>query len=252
MASQAIALTAGGSGAGSRGSLQHAELRVFEAVKPPAGRKTASAAPGAQRPTIRFQFNPKELSIQKAARWERKPSPKAKTAGAPQFTGSDPCKLTLEMFFDATDTFDDSVVDQVEALFACCVPAGNDQEPWPPLVVLHWGSISSFLGFVTSVQARYTLFAPNGTPIRATCSVTIEEMPHDQPRQNPTSGALTAHGVHTVMAGDCLASIAYREYGDPAAWRRLAAFNEIDDPLRLLIGATLHVPELHELPELEG
>ncbi len=39
-----------------------------------------------------------------------------------QFTGSDPSKLTLEMFFDATDTMDDRVAKAVEKLFECCVP----------------------------------------------------------------------------------------------------------------------------------
>ena len=39
--------------------------------------------------------------------------------------------------------------------------------------------------------------------------------------------------MRTVVAGDTLASIAYAEYGDPTMWRPLAAFNGIDDPLRL-------------------
>jgi nucleoid-associated protein YgaU len=42
--------------------------------------------------------------------------------------------------------------------------------------------------------------------------------------------------VRTVVAGDSLASIAYREYGDPTMWRPLAAFNGIDDPLRAAAG----------------
>ena len=38
---------------------------------------------------------------------------------------------------------------------------------------------------------------------------------------------------HTVTAGDSLASLAYREYGDPALWRALARYNGIDDPIRV-------------------
>jgi nucleoid-associated protein YgaU len=58
--------------------------------------------------------------------------------------------------------------------------------------------------------------------------------------------------VHTVVAGDTLASVAFRQYGDPAMWRPLAAFNGIDDPLRVRPGATLFVPALEELPRSGG
>jgi nucleoid-associated protein YgaU len=44
-----------------------------------------------------------------------------------------------------------------------------------------------------------------------------------------------------------LASVAYAEYGDPNAWRPLAGFNEIDDPLRVPTGAMLLLPSPEEL-----
>lgn len=154
------------------------------------------------------------------------------------------------MFFDASDPELGSVVEPVEALFRCCVPTEDtqqNQKAVPPLVQLSWGTITSFPAFITSVQAKYTLFTPDGTPIRATCSVSMEEMPGDPLGQNPTSGALSAHAVHKVVAGDSLASIAFREYGDPAMWRSLAEANNIDDPIRLTVGTTLMVPAAREL-----
>jgi nucleoid-associated protein YgaU len=246
MASKAIALTAN-SGKSADGATAKAKLKVYDAQPAaPGGAKLAS-----QRGQIEFQFNPKELSIQKSAKWERKSSRNAKNASPPEFNGADPCKLTLEMFFDASDTQGGSVLGLVEQLFSCCVPTDatrQDKKAVPPLVQLNWGTIVSFPAFITSVQAKYTLFAADGTPIRATCSVSMEEMPGDPLGQNPTSGALSAHAVHTVISGDSLASIAYREYGDPAMWRPLAWANDIDDPIRLPVGATLIVPAVHELP----
>ena len=91
------------------------------------------------------------------------------------------------------------------------------------------------------------LFRANGTPIRAVCSVSMEEMPGSPPRQNPTSGSETVRRVHRTITGDTLAGIAYAEYGDPAHWRPLAAFNGIDDPLRVPIGRTILLPALEEL-----
>jgi nucleoid-associated protein YgaU len=53
--------------------------------------------------------------------------------------------------------------------------------------------------------------------------------------------------VHTVVAGDSLPSIAYREYGDPEIWRVVAEANDIDDPLRLRAGTTLLLPAAEEV-----
>jgi nucleoid-associated protein YgaU len=249
MASKAVALTAAGattSGGGARSATARATLDLYDA-KPAAG---GGAQPASPIGRIQFQFNPKELSIQKSAKWARKPARNAKKASPPEFSGADPCKLTLEMFFDASDG-QSNVVAAIEDLFRCCVPTDDsvlNKKATPPLVRLNWGSVVSFPGFITSVQAKYTLFSADGTPIRATCSVSMEEMPGDPLGQNPTSGALYAHTVHTVVAGDSLASIAYHEYGDPAMWRPLAAANDIDDPIRLRVGAMLILPSAAELP----
>src|SRR3712207_6612247 len=98
MTSQSIALkTSGNVARGGRGSLQHARLRIYEAVKPKDKRAAASA--GSLLGELEFQFNPKEMSIARSAKWDRKPNPTAKRAGPAQFTGSEACKLTMELFF---------------------------------------------------------------------------------------------------------------------------------------------------------
>ena len=228
-----------------RPKMQKAALNLYD-PSPASG----GGSPGAARGSIAFQFNPKEVTIAKTAKWERKTAKGAKKAGPPEFTGSEPCKLTVEMFFDAGGASDGSVVATVEKLFSCLVPteeSHGQKKPSPPLVVLHWGAISSFPAFITSVSAKYTLFSSDGTPIRATCSVAMEEMPGEPFRQNPTSGSQDVRRVHRAIAGDTIASIAYAEYGDPTQWRALAAYNGIDDPLRLRIGSTLLLPTPEEL-----
>ncbi|WP_426561258.1 LysM peptidoglycan-binding domain-containing protein [Angustibacter sp. McL0619] len=212
--------------------------------------EAAGGPPGARRSILKFQFNPKELSIQKSAKWERKTAKGAKKAGPPEFNGSEPCKLTMELFFDASGKQDTSVVEAVERLFECCLPTDESRDnnkPTPPLVVLHWGSVVSFPAFVTQVSAKYTRFSLQGTPIRATCNLSLEEMPGDPKKQNPTSGGLSARRAHTITAGDSLASLAFAEYGDPGMWRALARYNEIDDPMRLRPGSALLIPSIDDL-----
>jgi nucleoid-associated protein YgaU len=50
-----------------------------------------------------------------------------------------------------------------------------------------------------------------------------------------------------MVGGDSLASVAFKEYGDAAAWRALAAYNRIDDPLRCAPGTRLLLPSPEEL-----
>jgi hypothetical protein len=246
--STAVAHTAssgGGAGGGQRPQLQRAVLKLHEPEPKPWG-----AAPGADKGSIAFQFNPKEVRVAKTAQWGRNQAKGAAAAGPVEFTGAGPCTLNLEMFFDASATHDGSVVAAVEKLLSCCTPTAASaakQRPCPVLVVFQWGRITSFPAFVTSVDARYTLFAPDGTPIRAICTVALEEMPTQAEKTNPTSGALSVRKVHTLVAGDSLASVAHTEYGQAALWRALAQYNDIDDPMRLPRGTRLLVPGLDEL-----
>lgn len=259
MTSQYIALTTaaamadpapsgGATPAKGRPRMHKAQLTIYD---PP-----AKGSAGGRRGALPFQFNPKEVTISKSAKWERKPAKGASKAGPPEFTGSEPAKLTLEMFFDATAAQDGSVVKAVEVLMACCVPTPESiaaKKPSPPLVVLHWGSTASFPAFITSVSVKLTLFNADGTPIRATCAVQLEEMPGDEYRkQNPTSGSYDVRRVHRTVAGDSLASVAFAEYGDPASWRALARFNAIDDPLRVPAGTLLLLPSPEELAASGG
>jgi nucleoid-associated protein YgaU len=72
-------------------------------------------------------------------------------------------------------------------------------------------------------------------------------MPGEPFKQNPTSGGYDVRRVHRTVAGDSLASIAFAEYGAPTSWRALAAYNGIDDPMRLPVGTTLLLPTPEEL-----
>jgi nucleoid-associated protein YgaU len=232
-------------GGGAPSQLAHAFLQVRN---PPAGGNATS--PGPERDRIPFQFNPRELSLSKAAKWDRDKQRNARKSGVPQFTGADPVKLTVEMFFDATDKMDGSVVKRVESLFACCVPTEatrQGKKGSPPWVIFHWGDLVGFPSIVTSVNAKYTLFTPGGTPVRATCTVTLEEISGEPQGQNPTSGALAARSRHVLAAGDTLEAIAYQAYGDPSRWRDIAETNGIDDPMRLRPGGVLLVPAPEEL-----
>ena len=108
-------------------------------------------------------------------------------------------------------------------------------------------AISSFPAFVTSVSAKYTLFSSDGTPIRAVCSVSMEEMPASSGRQNPTSGSDDVRRVHRTVAGDTPRLDRVRRVRRPRPLapagrvqrhrRPAAAAHRPDDPAALARGA---------------
>ncbi|WP_180359780.1 LysM peptidoglycan-binding domain-containing protein [Miniimonas arenae] len=241
----------GGSTAASATSTRTAAtLLLFE---PPA--RGTTAKPGGKVGEVAFQFNPKELVMAKEANWERRDAQGSANASPPQYKGPKPSKLTLEMFLDDAEKRTGSVVKTVEKLFACCVPtaqsaaAGKNNPMW---VQFQWGGITSFYAYLSSVQAKYTLFTGAGLPIRAVVTVTLEEIATAPPRQNPTSGTLVPHREHVVVEGDSLQAIAYAEYGDPARWRDVARVNGIDDPTRVPTGRRLLLPLAAHLADRPG
>ncbi|MBW4720271.1 LysM peptidoglycan-binding domain-containing protein [Saccharothrix sp. SC076] len=203
--------------------------------------------PGAKMSTVAFQFNPGTLALQKSVEWRRLPARMASSTSLPEFVGSGPRTLSVDVFLDATATHDNSVEQNVEKLMVACVPTkksiGN-KKPASPWVRFEWGTAKSvsFDGVLSSLSVAYSLFDVDGKPLRATCSLSIEEAGVETAGQNPTSGSREARRAHRVVAGDSLPQLAWREYGDPNAWRVIAEANGIDDPMVLTPGAELLLP----------
>ncbi|MEU1279396.1 LysM peptidoglycan-binding domain-containing protein [Streptomyces sp. NPDC005805] len=226
-----------------RATRARAQLTLKE---PPA---SVGARPGGTVARLQLQFNPSTLELRKSTEWRRSPSRMAGQSALPEFVGSGPRTLSMDVFLDATSTHDNSVEQAVEKLMLACVPTPASlgrKKPASPWVRFEWGTArtTSFDGVLSSLSVSYTLFDVDGKPLRATCALSIEEASVDPPGQNPTSGARTARSTHTVVAGDSLAMLAWREYGDATAWRAIAEANGIDDPMALVPGTELVVPGL--------
>jgi hypothetical protein len=207
-----------------------------------------------ERDPIECLFNPKEYSISKSSSWQKKQN----SSSIPnlQYGGGEPRKLSLDLFFDATDKVDGDVRGITEKLFALLEAAKKykqEKKKRPPTVEFHWGRTWTFPAVIDSLSVQYTLFRPDGTPVRAMAklSLTQVEKAVDKPSaggskkgQNPTTRGLADLRSHVVRDGDTLPSIAFTSYGDPTRWRAIAEANGIDDPLALRRGRLLSVPQV--------
>jgi len=202
---------------------------------------------------LEFKFNPSEYSAQKSAQWDApKRSMSTKAGGKPEFIGTSPQTVNMQIFFDDWEAAVGDVTKDVEKLFKWCTPShksiGQDT-PHPPLLRLIWGSnlhLAERKFYLASVNAKYTMFGRTGNPLRATADISLKESPDEPGAQNPTSGSIHARATHLISEGDTLQSIATQEYSNPAFWRGLALFNDIDDPLRLELGSRILIPSRDE------
>lgn len=202
--------------------------------------------------TIECWFNPTQYSIAKTNSWSKE-TMAGQSLPTTQFTGGSPRQLTTDLLFDDSPDGDVSVVTtqlltmmEVDKDFG--KSAKNDGRP--PKLQLCWGSYRSFWAVCTSLTVQFTMFKANGTPIRATATISLmqaeEELGSSRKTvarpQNPTTRSDTRLRAHVIRDGDTLQSIAFQHYGDPTDWRRIAEYNGIDDPLRLRRSSTLSIP----------
>jgi len=203
--------------------------------------------------SLEFKFNPSEYSVSKGARWKLpERNMKDKQGGKPEFLGSDPQTISLQIFFDDWEAAFGNVTKDVDKLFDWCAPSRSSvssEKHQPAELLLIWGSNSQLVDrkfYLEKVSVKYTMFSRTGNPLRATADIVLKEIPNPAAGTNPTSGSIHARKTHLISDGDTLQSIATKEYGNPNFWRGLAIFNDIDDPLRLAIGSRILLPSSDE------
>jgi hypothetical protein len=203
--------------------------------------------------SLEFKYNPESFSFSQTAIWTDPPHHVGKKyAPPPTHQRTNPATVSMEVFFDAFEEFRGDVTEDVLTLVDWtkpCPPMMEGGVMNPPLLSFMWGSskaLEGFLGYLSSVAVNYTLFRMDGTPIRATCTISLIEVPDPPARTNPTSGGQAGLHAHVLIEGETLQSVAWAEYRRPDFWRALAAFNGIDDPFRVPPGTRLLLPPHRE------
>jgi nucleoid-associated protein YgaU len=199
------------------------------------------------------QFNPTQWTQQKGAQIAEISIPGIDSPLL-QFVRGQNEKLTLEFFFDTTTEpggMGENAVD-VRTRTRGFYELGKMQPGTHavPRIRLTWGKGLSFTAIVESVQQTFTLFNPNGIPLRATLSVSFREYKTLEEQIKELKLESSDHTKQRlVRRGDTLSGIAAEEYADPGAWRHIANANlaTIRNPRRLAPGMVLAIPPIDTL-----
>lgn len=225
--------------------------------------------------TYKVQYNPKELSFEKSAQYGDINIP-GLDSPLQQFVRGGLGKLTIELFFDTTEDgmgvgatsvtgHTDRVLRLVKVDGPSHAPAvvtfcWNNQFPgsviaMPPSPKAESGaeggnksgnqSQNSFVGIAESVSQRFTLFSPEGVPLRATVTLVLREFrPLDKQLKELGLSSPDRTHAHVLSTGDTLSGVSADYYGQPYSWREIATENGIEDPRRLPVGRLVSVPAI--------
>jgi nucleoid-associated protein YgaU len=114
----------------------------------------------------------------------------------------------------------------------------------PRFVQLSWGPLQ-YNCRLTRMTVSFKLFNPDGTPLRAEADCTFqgvideEKLAAIEDRHSPD----LTH-VRTVVAGDTLPLLCYREYGDSKYYYQIALYNGLMDLKQLTPGMKLIFPPI--------
>ncbi len=142
------------------------------------------------------QYNPATLEVSQNVPW-KKPDAATQSGGGGsgpppaatstkdknymvlEFTGAEGRSISLELLFDGVED-GRSVASQVDVLnkLAAVRDAGStkENERRPHHCVVVWpNTLPNFKCVIESLSTKYTMFAQDGKPLRATCTVKLKE-----------------------------------------------------------------------------
>ncbi|MCB0113724.1 MAG: LysM peptidoglycan-binding domain-containing protein [Caldilineaceae bacterium] len=202
-------------------------------------------------------FNPNQYRLSKSNQFSEFSTP---GGGAPllQFGHGSAQTLTLQLFFDTYDRQariarkqnEESVQDvSVHVRKVTDLLKINEKLHAPPICQFSWGGFV-FVGVMQQANVNFTLFLPNGVPVRATADVVFKQFFDGKTETGLFSAAVTKkqsanfNKRRTVRLGDTLSMIAAQEYEDATLWRKIADANHLDDPLAIRPGDVLIIPAI--------
>ena len=196
-------------------------------------------------------FNPTEYSFERTNSYKATPVP---GLGSPllQFVNGEADQLSMELFLDDyTDPNGPTSLLQQEkdplikrlGDLSKLLEIDRDLHA-PPPVRFNRGPME-FVAVIEKLGRKVTMFHPDGTPARATLSVTFKEYRTLRTQlEDPRRESADRSKRRVVVGPEALWFIAAREYDDANEWVRIAEANDLDNPREIAPGDWLLLPPI--------
>ncbi len=203
---------------------------------------------GSAADSFSVMFNPTSFSEKYEVEYEERQG--AGDTSSPQvFDKIKPQEYSFEFLFDGTGTAGEKTVDVQYMVDRFLTVTGklNSEIHRPMYLKISWGALLSKC-VLKLAETTYTLFKPDGYPLRAKVKATFAVNIEDTLRvaeERKSSPDLTHRRV--VHEGDHLSLMCHRIYGDPAYYLEVARFNRLKNYRHLETGQVLLFPPVKDL-----
>lgn len=189
-------------------------------------------------------FNPATYTTRHAVEYDDAQPPG--TTGLPQrYKHSRPTDFSLSFTLDGTGAAADPVdVDVRVTEFLATVHSYHGEIHRPPYLKIIWGGLLVRCVFKTA-DVKYTLFAPDGSALRAQITASFTGAIDDERRtatERSTSPDLTHR--HVVRQGETLPGLCHRYYGGLGPLIAVARFNRLPGLMQLSAGQAIYLPPI--------
>lgn len=197
--------------------------------------------------TVEAMFNPTQYGFTHTVTYEQEQG--AGDASSPQnFKAVQPVEYAFELVYDGTGTARDKVdVHRTVQDFLAATSELDGDIHRPRYLKVSWGTLLVHCVLKTAA-VTYTLFAPDGSPLRAKIAATFAESVDDERRvaeERKQSPDLTHE--REVHQGERLPLLADRIYREPGRYLQLAKANRLRHFRRLQPGQTLVFPPIQDV-----
>lgn len=190
-------------------------------------------------------FNPDHVDESKQVRYSTAKA-HGSDGGELKFDKIENNRVNFEFIIDGTGASGDKreVMAEIELFRVTTGFNGSDHKP--NYLALIWGTFI-FQGYLTAMSVKYTLFRPNGTPLRARLNCTFLASTTNLLRVL-SMGLLSPDLTHKhlVKTGERLDNLSQRYYENPRHHLSIAQANGLTSPRSVKEGSVLFMPPLEK------
>jgi hypothetical protein len=191
-------------------------------------------------------MNPDNIKWQRAVDYNEQQAPNT-SAPSQKYKSTPVEKLNFDITIDCTGIVDSKRTDMAQEISALesIIYTYNGSIHRPNFVKVQWGKSLVFKGVLKSMDTSYTLFKPDGSPLRAKLSLGFSEYisPKNVEKIDNKQSPDITHLV-PVVEGNTLPQLCQKIWNDDSFYIQVAAFNDLNKFRNLKGGEKLIFPPI--------